>query len=253
MVLFDPTCKEWLVGEAAVSKAPKLHGVEGSEVPTPSKLYTLLLAKLRGVGEAYMGSRAAGVVIALSPRFDAEQCAVVEKAAAKAGFKTVTLIPSPVAALVGHDLDVRPVAAVAPVSETVLVLHMGGSGVDASLFKVSDGLIESVGGLHDASVGGSKFDDLLVEFCLSEFKKKYRVEVAGHRALSRLRLACEEAKRSLSTNARVPIEIDSLFEGIDFAVNLTRSRFEDICFSLIKAVAKVGRWLGGGGGGRRCG
>ena len=246
VVLFDPTCKEWLVGESAVSKAPKLQGVEGSMEASPSKAFTLLLSKLRQVGEAYMGARATGAVISVSPRFDSEHYAAVVKAANKSGFKSVVLVQSTAAALVGHDLDVVTDKQGSGNPETVLVLHVGGAGVDTSLFRVVDGTFELVGCSHDGSVGGNRFDDLLVEFCLSEFKKKHRVDVTGNRALSRLRIACEEAKRSLSTNARVPIEIDSLFEGIDFAVTVTRSRFEDICFAAIRAVAKVcgvGGWL----------
>jgi hypothetical protein len=238
VVLFDPAAKEWLVGESAVSKAPKIQmGSEGTVDPSPSKVFTLLLGKLRSVGEAYMGARSTGALITVSPRFGQEHYAAVEKAAAKAGFKSVVLMQSTAAALIGHDLDV--VSSKTPSAETVLVLHVGGAGVDTSVFRVVDGTFELLGSHHDASVCGNRFDDLLVDFCLAEFKKKYRTEVSGKRALTRLRQACEEAKRSLSTNARVPIEIDSLFEGLDFAVTITRSRFEDICFALIKGITKV--------------
>ncbi len=234
LVLFDPTCQEWLVGEAAVSKAPKLQATDAAP-PTAVKVLTLLLSQLRSVGEAYTGARATTAVIGVSPRWPREHHDDVQKAAVKAGFRQAVVIPSAVAAAIGHDLDVPSGGK----RELVVVVHAGGAALDASLLRVTDGVVEVLGSVSEASVGGGRYDDLLLDFCRAEFQRKFKTEVTGHRALTRLRGACEDAKRSLSTNARVPIEVDSLFDGLDFAVAITRSRMEDICFSVLRNSAKV--------------
>jgi L1 cell adhesion molecule like protein len=84
-------------------------------------------------------------------------------------------------------------------------------------------------------LGGEDFDNRLVEYFAKEFKTKYKKDLtASDRALRRLRTACERAKRTLSTQQSAPVEVDSLFEHIDFASSLTRAKFEDLCGDLFR-------------------
>merc|ERR1711945_62098 len=84
-------------------------------------------------------------------------------------------------------------------------------------------------------LGGEDFDNRMVEHFVKEFQRKHKKDITGNkRALRRLRTACERAKRTLSASAQANIEIDSLFEGIDFYTAITRARFEELCADLFR-------------------
>merc|ERR1711902_386076 len=84
-------------------------------------------------------------------------------------------------------------------------------------------------------LGGGDFDNRLVDHFVNEFKRKHKKDLSGNkRAVRRLRTACERAKRTLSASAQANIEIDSLFEGIDFYTSITRARFEELCSDLFR-------------------
>jgi hypothetical protein len=97
----------------------------------------------------------------------------------------------------------------------------------------------------DTHLGGEDMDSRLVEWCLQEFKKKSKADFSGSaRSLRRVRTACERAKRTLSSSAQTTIEIESLFDGIDFQANLTRAKFEELCSDLFdRTVAPLERVL----------
>ncbi len=91
----------------------------------------------------------------------------------------------------------------------------------------------------DTHLGGEDFDNRMVEYCVAEFKKKHRKDITSNqRALRRLRTACERAKRTLSSSTQAHIEIDSLFEGIDFNTTVTRARFEDLNIDYFRKVSE---------------
>lgn len=85
-------------------------------------------------------------------------------------------------------------------------------------------------------MGGEDFDNRLVNHFVNEFKRKHKKDLTSNaRALRRLRTACERAKRTLSSSAQTSIEIDSLYEGIDFYTSITRARFEELCQDLFRS------------------
>merc|ERR1712137_408676 len=87
----------------------------------------------------------------------------------------------------------------------------------------------------DTHLGGEDFDNRLVDHFTTEFKRKHKKDITGNkRSMRRLRTACERAKRTLSAGAQASIEIDSLFDGIDFYTNITRARFEELCSDLFR-------------------
>lgn len=101
---------------------------------------------------------------------------------------------------------------------------------DVSLLSIDEGVFEVKATAGDTHLGGEDFDNRLVEHFCREFKRKNKQDLSGSdRALRRLRTACELAKRTLSSSAQASIEIDSLYEGIDFNTSITRARFEDLC------------------------
>merc|ERR1711937_679479 len=112
----------------------------------------------------------------------------------------------------------------------VLIFDLGGGTFDVSLLTIDDGVFEVMATAGDTHLGGEDFDNKVVEHCVQDFKRKNRLDLkSSSRAMRRLRTQCEQAKRTLSAAVRTTIEIDSLFEGIDYNVTITRARFEQLC------------------------
>merc|ERR1712121_418884 len=117
----------------------------------------------------------------------------------------------------------------------VLIFDLGGGTFDVSILTIEDGIFEVKSTAGDTHLGGEDFDNRMVDHFVNEFKRKNKKDMTGNkRALRRLRTACERAKRTLSASTQASIEIDSLFEGIDFYSSITRARFEELCSDLFK-------------------
>jgi L1 cell adhesion molecule like protein len=119
--------------------------------------------------------------------------------------------------------------------KNVLIFDLGGGTFDVSILSIDDGVFEVKSTAGDTHLGGEDFDNRMVEHFVKEFQRKHKKDICGNkRALRRLRTACERAKRTLSASAQANIEIDSLFEGIDFYTSITRARFEELCSDLFR-------------------
>merc|ERR1712181_110551 len=117
----------------------------------------------------------------------------------------------------------------------VLIFDLGGGTFDVSILTIEDGIFEVKSTSGDTHLGGEDFDNRMVNHFMTEFKRKHKKDLSGNkRALRRLRTACERAKRTLSASAQASIEIDSLFEGIDFYTSITRARFEELNADLFR-------------------
>ncbi|KAL0993643.1 hypothetical protein UPYG_G00111000 [Umbra pygmaea] len=117
----------------------------------------------------------------------------------------------------------------------VLIFDLGGGTFDVSILTIEDGIFEVKATAGDTHLGGEDFDNRLVSHFVEEFKRKHKKDISQNkRALRRLRTACERAKRTLSSSSQASIEIDSLFEGIDFYTSVTRARFEEMCSDLFR-------------------
>merc|ERR1712051_728922 len=119
--------------------------------------------------------------------------------------------------------------------KNVLIFDLGGGTFDVSLLTIEEGIFEVKSTAGDTHLGGEDFDNRMVDFFLQEFKRRHRKDMSkNQRALRRLRTACERAKRTLSSSTQAHIEIDSLFDGLDFNSTITRARFEDLCMDYFK-------------------
>ena len=112
----------------------------------------------------------------------------------------------------------------------VLVFDLGGGTFDVSILAIDDGVFEVKATSGDTHLGGEDFDNVLVDHFIKEFKRKNKGcdPTKSSRSMRRLRTQCERAKRTLSAAARANIEVDSLYDGIDFHSSITRARFEDL-------------------------
>merc|ERR1712109_222605 len=115
---------------------------------------------------------------------------------------------------------------------------LGGGTFDVSLLTIDDGVFEVMATAGDTHLGGEDFDNELVNFCVKEFKKKNKgldSDITSNpRSMRRLRTQCEAAKRTLSSSVTATIEVDSLFEGIDFFQKVSRAKFENLCQKLFQ-------------------
>merc|ERR1712173_278413 len=148
-----------------------------------------------------------------------------------AGLNVLRIINEPTAAAIAYGLDKKKGSG----ESNVLIFDLGGGTFDVSILSIDDGVFEVKSTAGDTHLGGEDFDNRMVDHFVSEFKRKHKKDIKGNkRALRRLRTACERSKRTLSASAQANIEIDSLFEGVDFYTSITRARFEELCADLFK-------------------
>ncbi|GER48516.1 heat shock 70 kDa protein, partial [Striga asiatica] len=153
-------------------------------------------------------------------------------AGAIAGLNVMRIINEPTAAAIAYGLDKK---ASRSGEKNVLIFDLGGGTFDVSLLTIEEGIFEVKATAGDTHLGGEDFDNRLVNHFAAEFRRKHKKDISGNaRALRRLRTACERAKRTLSSTTQTTIEIDSLYEGIDFYATITRARFEELNMDLFR-------------------
>ena len=147
-----------------------------------------------------------------------------------AGLNVLRIINEPTAAAIAYGLDKKSGG-----EKNVLIFDLGGGTFDVSVLTIEDGIFEVKATQGDTHLGGEDFDNRMVDHLMKEFKKKNKKDISGNkRAMRRLRTACERAKRTLSSSHQASIEIDSLFEGIDFYVSISRPKFEELNADLFR-------------------
>merc|ERR1712014_355542 len=178
----------------------------------------------------YLGQDIKNAVITVPAYFNDSQRASTKDAGSIAGLNVLRIINEPTAAAIAYGLDKSSSA-----ERNVLIFDLGGGTFDVSLLTIEEGIFEVKSTAGDTHLGGEDFDNRMVDFFLQEFKRRHRKDMSkNQRALRRLRTACERAKRTLSSSTQAHIEIDSLFDGIDFNSTITRARFEDLCMDYFK-------------------
>merc|ERR1719403_236523 len=169
-------------------------------------------------------------VVTVPAYFNDSQRQATKDAGVISGLNILRIINEPTAAAIAYGLDKKGSA-----ESNVLIFDLGGGTFDVSILTIEDGIFEVKSTAGDTHLGGEDFDNRMVDHFVNEFKRKHKKDMKGNkRALRRLRTACERAKRTLSASAQANIEIDSLFEGIDFYTSITRARFEELCSDLFK-------------------
>ncbi|XP_029996656.1 heat shock 70 kDa protein 1-like [Sphaeramia orbicularis] len=224
--------KHWPFRVVGDGGKPKIQVEYKGEDKTfyPEEISSMVLVKMKETAEAFLGQTVSNAVITVPAYFNDSQRQATKDAGVIAGLNVLRIINEPTAAAIAYGLDKGKSG-----ERNVLIFDLGGGTFDVSILTIEDGIFEVKSTAGDTHLGGEDFDNRLVNHFVEEFKRKHKKDISQNkRALRRLRTACERAKRTLSSSSQASIEIDSLFEGVDFYTSITRARFEELCADLFR-------------------
>ncbi|KAJ1701366.1 hypothetical protein LUZ63_001145 [Rhynchospora breviuscula] len=190
------------------------------------EISSMVLVKMKEVAETYLGCILKNAVITVPAYFNDSQRQATKNAGAIAGLNVMRIMDEPTAAAIAYGFDKITKDSK---KKCVLIFDLGGGTFDVSLLSVIHGKFVVQATTGDTHLGGEDFDDRLVDHCVKEFKKKYNKDITGNaKSLRRLRTACERAKRMLSSSVMTSIDVDYLYDGVDFSTRISRARFEEL-------------------------
>jgi len=195
----------------------------------PEEISAMILSEMKQIASSYLGEDIQDVVITVPAYFNDSQRQATKDAGSIAGLNVLRIINEPTAAAIAYGLNNKSS------EQNVLIFDLGGGTFDVSLLNIDEGIFEVRATAGDTHLGGEDFDNLVMKHFITEFKRKHKLDITGNkRSVRRLKTACEKAKRTLSSSATANVEIDSLFEGIDFFTSITRAKFESLCMPLFQ-------------------
>ncbi|CAL8071840.1 unnamed protein product [Calicophoron daubneyi] len=190
----------------------------------PEEITSMILKHLKSVAEAFFGEPVTDAVITVPAYFNDAQRRATKEAGRIAGLNVLRILNEPVAAAISYGLEEKILR-----DCHVLVYDLGGGTFDVSVLKISDKIFELKSINGDTHLGGADFDNRLVRHVIKLFEEQHGVDLSlDMDAVQRIRNACEEVKRILSSRTQATLELDQLYEGIDFNINISRSLFESL-------------------------
>lgn len=233
----DPTVqkdiKHWPFKVISKNDKPYLRVNYMNEIKdfAPEEISAMVLTKMKEIAETYLEKKVDGAVITVPAYFNDAQRSATKDAGAIAGINVLRIINEPTAAAIAYGLDKQKTTN----EKNILIFDFGGGTLDITVLTQSEGIFEVRATSGDTHLGGEDIDNILTNYCLTEFNKKYNVDLSSiPRARRRIQTACERSKRTLSSQMEVSVNIDNLHENRDFTLVITRAKFDALCMPIFQ-------------------
>ncbi len=199
---------------------------------TPQEISAMILQKLKADAEAYLGQTVTQAVITVPAYFNDSQRQATKDAGKIAGLEVLRIVNEPTAAALAYGFEKTG-------DQKILVYDLGGGTFDVSILELSDGLYEVLATSGDNMLGGDDFDQVIIDYLATEFKKENGIDLSKDRAaVQRLKDAAEKAKKELSSvlTSTISLPFITMVDGVPqhLEMNLTRAKFEDLSRDLVE-------------------
>jgi heat shock protein 1/8 len=197
---------------------------------TPEEISSMVLTKMKQIAESYLGHDVKNAVITVPAYFNDAQRQATKDAGMIAGLNVLRIINEPTAAAIAYGLD-----KISSKARNILIFDFGGGTHDISLLTLEDGIFEVKATSGNTCLGGEDIDNRIISYVIDEFKKKHKIDISDNKkCIGKIKKVVEKSKHALSGLTQTTIELDSLYEGIDFSIVLTRAKFENICSDIFQ-------------------
>ncbi|KAI8916629.1 heat shock protein 70 family [Powellomyces hirtus] len=200
---------------------------------TPEEVSAMVLQKMKEIAEGYLGEKVTRAVVTVPAYFNDAQRQATKDAGTIAGLTVERIVNEPTAAAIAYGLDKKGG------EQNILVYDLGGGTFDVSLLTIEDGVFEVLATSGDTHLGGEDFDNRVIDHFTKLWKKKTGKDCTKDlKAMGKLKREVEKAKRALSAQKSVRVEIESFHDGQDLSETLTRAKFEELNMDLFKKTMK---------------
>jgi len=199
---------------------------------TAEEVSAMILTKMKETAEAYLNEKVTHAVVTVPAYFNDAQRQATKDAGVIAGLNVLRIVNEPTAAAIAYGLDKKATEG----ERQIIVYDLGGGTFDVSLLSIEDGVFEVLATAGDTHLGGEDFDNRVIDHFVKLWKRKNDGEdiTSNLRTMGKLKREVERAKRALSSQASVRLDIESFFNGKDLAETLTRAKFEELNIDLFR-------------------